>query len=75
MATISKNVCDRCGKEMIYIGWTAKLKNVVKKGKRIRILKLYDGNPDGYSYSNRTYDLCEECTKKLEEFLKGEIRI
>lgn len=26
MATICKKVCDRCGKEIHYIGWTSKLK-------------------------------------------------
>ena len=71
MATIEKTVCDRCGKEIKYIGWTAKLKNVVKKGKRIKIHKLYNGNPDGYSYCDSSYELCADCTEKLKEFLKG----
>lgn len=71
MATIRKTVCDRCGKEIKYIGWTASLKNVVRKGKRIKFLELYNGNPDGYSYCKREYELCADCTEKLKEFLKG----
>lgn len=69
MATISKRICDRCGADMKYVGWTAKLKNVIKKGGRIKVLKLLNGNPDGYSYVERDYELCAECTKKLEDFL------
>lgn len=28
MATICKKVCDRCGKQIHYIGWTSKLKKI-----------------------------------------------
>lgn len=71
MATILQKVCDRCGNPMKYDGWTAKLKNVTKSGKSIKIHKPFNGNKDGYSYSDSCYELCADCTKKLEKFLKG----
>ena len=40
MATICKKVCDRCGKEIHYIGWTSKLK-------RIGLLSILNRNPSG----------------------------
>lgn len=45
------------------------MKNVFKKGSQIQVLKLLNGNPDGYSYAEHEYELCAECTKKLEDFL------
>lgn len=44
MATICKTVCDRCGKEVHYIGWTSKLK-------RIGLLSILNGNPSGYDFA------------------------
>lgn len=69
MATITKKTCDRCGKEIKYIGWTYRLENVFKKGSKISILMLFNGKASGYSYSRMSYELCEECTKKLRDFL------
>lgn len=71
MATVTQKICDRCGKTMAYVGWTAKLKNVFKRGKTVKIHKLLNGNPDGYSYSDSYYELCVDCTKKLENFLSN----
>lgn len=71
VATIYKRVCDRCGVEMQYSGWTAVLKNVIKRRSRPRVVRLLNGNPDGFSYMEEDYDLCAECTKKLEDFLRG----
>lgn len=70
MATINIKIktCDKCGEEIKYNGWTSTLKGH-RKPKRIRVLKLLNGNPDGYSYLNYEYELCQKCTKKLEEFL------
>lgn len=70
MATITKKVCDRCGRPLEYINWTSILKNVLKKGKSIKIHNIYNGNPDGYIYIDERYELCAECTKKLEDFLR-----
>lgn len=68
MAT--RRICDRCGKAIEYVGWTAKLRNVFKKGKRIKIYEFLDGNRSGYDYHESCYELCAGCTSQLEEFLK-----
>lgn len=72
MSTITTRICDRCGNPMKYIGWTARIQNAFRKGKRVKITQYLDGNPDGYSYSERCYELCAECTEKLTAFLRGE---
>ena len=63
--------CDRCGKRFEYRNemWATFLK--VKKPKKIRVLKLFYGNQTGYDYAEYDYDLCGECTEKLDEFMKG----
>lgn len=75
IATIK--VCDRCGKSIEYIGWTTKFMNVFRKGKTVRIRSLFNGNLDGHSYLDGCYELCVDCTKKLENFLiyKEELKI
>ena len=65
MAKITKHICDRCKKEIKYFGWTA----LLDKPRRIKVRKLLNGNHDGWSYSDWTYELCNECTKALESFL------
>ena len=72
MATITKQICDRCGKEIEYRGWTSKLKRPHRERHRTRILKILNGNPGGYSYTECDYELCAECTKKLIRFLEAE---
>ena len=64
MGTITKRTCDRCGKELKYIGWTS-----VLRGSRIGFLKLYNGNLSGYDYSRNEYELCTDCTNGLCDFL------
>lgn len=54
---------------MEYNGWTAILENVIG-GKKIKICKIYNGNPGGYSYIEQQYELCKDCTKQFEEFLQ-----
>lgn len=71
MATVTNTICYRCGKPIKYTGWTAKIKNAFKKGKTVKIHKIFNGNSDGYSYSDSCYELCADCTKKLEEFLRN----
>lgn len=71
MGTVEYKTCDRCGKRMEYIGWTARIKNAVKRGKTVKIRKYFNGNPDGYSYSDCYYELCASCTKELENFLSN----
>ena len=69
MAIIQKRVCDRCGKELKFLGWTAKIFGLSRK---VFIRKLYNGNPDGYSYYDFDYELCHDCTRKLEKFMRCE---
>lgn len=69
MSKETRIVCDRCGEEIKYQGWTAKLKKTCPN--RFHILKLLNGNPDGYSYSERNYELCNHCTFELNRFFKG----
>lgn len=73
MSIVTKTVCDRCGEEIVYRGWTAKFP-FVRARKRpflLKLLKLRNGNPSGYDYSEREYELCNKCTFKLNAFLEG----
>jgi len=71
MATHKYITCDRCGKQFEYRNtmWAAILKE--KKLKKFREIKLFYGNLSGYDYSESSYELCGECTKKLDAFLRG----
>ena len=69
MSVETKIICDRCGKEIHYVGWTAKFRK--NRPNRFHLLKLLNGNQDGYSYSERDYELCNDCTFELNRFLKG----
>ena len=71
MATQKYITCDRCGKQFEYRNktWAAILR--ARKLKKFRVIKLFHGNLSGYDYMEEDYDLCDECTKKLKEFLKG----
>lgn len=72
MATLTYNVCDRCGREFERIGWTSLVKGMKNKGKKIDVFKIHNGNQEAYSYSKREHELCSNCTKELEIFLRGE---
>lgn len=65
MARVTKIVCDRCGKKLEYIGWTA----LIRTPKKIKVRKLLNGNHSGYSYSDWDYELCNKCTRALESFI------
>ena len=65
MATISKHVCDRCGKEL------DDHMLLVQKPKRVKLFKLIKCNPDPYGGWETKYELCRECGDKLTEFLRG----
>ena len=67
----TKILCDLCGEEIVYRGWTSKLNFAKKFPFRFRILKLKNGNPSGYDYSELTCELCSKCTLKLSAFLRG----
>lgn len=66
MAIQYKHVCDRCGKEMKYWGWTTGLFR-----NKIKVVFSHNGAMSG-EYLDREYELCVDCTKEFKEFLKGE---
>lgn len=67
MAKVTITVCDRCGDELRYFGWTT----LLGKTRRLDIRSLFNGNADGYSYMDDRIELCAKCAKKLDEFLDG----
>ena len=70
MAKVTMNFCDRCGKPIQHIGWTA----FIYKPKKIRIRQILNGNRSGYAYTDYDCELCNECTKQLNKFVFGERR-
>lgn len=72
MATHKFITCDRCGKQFEYRNeeWAAILRAM--KLRKFRVTKLFYGNLSGYDYSESSYELCGECTKKLDKFMRGE---
>lgn len=64
---IQYRICDRCGKEMKYIGWTS----ILRKPKRMQWTRYFNGNPSGYEYCKREIELCADCTKALEKFMRS----
>lgn len=68
---VEKTICDRCGEEIKYQGWTAKLRFSNKKPFRLFITKIRNGNQSGYDYSEQQCELCNKCTLKLSVFLQG----
>ena len=72
MGRYSFITCDRCGKQFEYRNekWAAILR--AKKLKKFREIKLFYGNLSGHDYAEYSYELCGECTKRLDEFLRGE---
>lgn len=56
--------CDRCGK--LYGCKT------FKNTENANAIKLIDKNLDKEYWSRKTYDLCPDCMREFEDFLKGE---
>lgn len=48
-----------------------KVKKYFQKGKKVKIIQYYNGNYDGYSYTENCYELCVVCTEKLTSFLSN----
>lgn len=67
MSNKTIKICDRCGKHIEYIGWTGLIK--VHWSFRFFVRFLFNGNSDGYSYSDLNIELCAECTDELKKFL------
>ena len=66
MGVVCKHFCDRCGCEMKYIGWSALMRGF----RKTFIRELRNGNRNGHSYSDWDIELCADCTKELERFLR-----
>lgn len=64
---VRKLVCDKCGKEVD----TSYMDKYDIKGSSF--VKVYGDNAgfDAGTSGDLEYDLCEDCTNKLVEFLKG----
>lgn len=59
--------CDRCGKFFEHYDGVKEFKNTEKAN----ALYLIDRDLDNKYWGRKSYDLCSECMKKLENFLKG----
>lgn len=71
MSRVTKTICDRCGVEINYIGWTAKFPFPKKRPFLLKLLKIHYGIPGCDDYSNQEYELCNKCTVELNLFLEG----
>lgn len=60
--------CDRCGKLHEYYSGNTEFKN----SERANGVLLIDRDLDNTYWSRRSYDLCINCMRKLELFLKNE---
>lgn len=67
MAKITQHCCDRCGKEIKYIGWTGRF----RLSRKLSVVMIHNGNNSGYEYSEDDKELCADCVKSYKEWLKG----
>lgn len=58
--------CDRCGKLYEHYDGSKQFKNT----KKANGLQLIDKDIDRKYWSRESYDLCPDCMKGLEKFLK-----
>lgn len=65
---VEYKVCDRCKKKIEYKGWTGIFKRPLKN---VKLRKLYYGNISGYDYSDNEIEICADCVKSFEKWLKG----
>lgn len=64
-------ICDRCGEEIKYYGWTALIFHR-PKSTYIKMRKLLNGNQSGYEYSDWDFELCNKCTRAFHKFMDGD---
>lgn len=60
--------CDRCGKLHEYYAGNTEFKN----SERANGVLLIDRDLDNKYWSRKSYDLCIDCMRKLEAFIKNE---
>jgi len=71
MSSKTITICDRCNKEINYIGETSILRGL-KEPRRFSFRILFNGNNSGYDYLNHDFELCNSCTCALKKFLENE---
>jgi len=59
--------CDRCGKYYEHYEGQAQF----RASEKANALLLIDRDLDEKYWSRKTYDLCSECMKMLERFVRG----
>ena len=64
---IDYNVCDRCGKKIVYRGATSQIRRAKSK---IKFTQLWNGNPSGYEYSENYIELCAYCTAVFKDWMR-----
>ena len=63
-------VCDRCNNELWTEGKSGKLKLKWKKHSiKAKITSFFNGNYDGYQYTDKHYNLCDNCRNELINWL------
>lgn len=60
--------CDRCGKLHEHYDGSKEFKNTEKAN----AVLLIDRDLDNKYWSRKTYDLCPDCMRNLEEFINNE---
>jgi rubredoxin len=61
--------CDRCGQ--LYEHYEGS--NIFKKSEKANAIYLIDRDLNKKYWGRKDYDLCPECMRKLEDFLKGNL--
>ncbi|MFA9464068.1 MAG: hypothetical protein ACERKN_07215 [Velocimicrobium sp.] len=65
---ISKNICDRCGKELRY----PRMHIMRGKKNKVETLASRETWGDGYPI-DKIIDLCYECAKEFDSFMDHEV--
>lgn len=74
MATVTKEVCDRCGEERWQNGnaGNLKIRKTLTSGLHATLIKFFNGNYSGYDYADYDYYLCSNCAKDFKDWINNE---
>ena len=64
---IDYNVCDRCGKKIVYRGLTSQIRRAKSK---FKFTQLRNGNQSGYEYTENYIELCADCTAIFKDWMR-----
>ena len=70
MADVTVKICDRCGKE-IGDRWSTSIFTPVLARSELAVRLFKKDRYWNSPIDKNEYDLCEDCTKKLAEFLEN----